>query len=186
MKKLEYRILEKTKESVPYCNYCVISDDVRLDNAIHELVAYNESGNCADISSICADCKKDFENDSLPYCEECGRLKRNREGCFCAFITEEQSKMLSAEVGTSQTIESRLVKENKKLEKELKTAKKELKIEREEVAKFQEKSKKWSERQKKELIEENKRLKEENGRLKAQLEQQNQSSSQIEIKEPKK
>ena len=140
MKRLEYKILEKTKESVPYCNYCAISDNAKLDNATYELVAYNESGNCADISSICIDCKKDFENDALPYCEECGRLKRNREGCFCSFITEEQSKMLSAEVGTSQTIESRLVKENKKLEKELKNVRKELRVEREEIAKFQKKS----------------------------------------------
>jgi len=39
MKKLEYRIIERTKLSVPYCNYCVISDEPVLDNATHELVA---------------------------------------------------------------------------------------------------------------------------------------------------
>ena len=57
MKKLEYRIIERTKLSVPYCNYCVISDEPVLDNATHELVAYHEDGSTTDIGSICVDCK---------------------------------------------------------------------------------------------------------------------------------
>ena len=49
MKKLEYKILERTKSSVPYCNYCTISDELVLDNATHELVAYHEDYSTADI-----------------------------------------------------------------------------------------------------------------------------------------
>ena len=52
MKKLEYRIFERTKLSVPYCNYCVISDEPVFDNATHELVAYHEDGSTADIVTV--------------------------------------------------------------------------------------------------------------------------------------
>ena len=138
--KLEYRVLERTKSSVPYCNYCAISDEPVIDNATHELVAYHKDDSTADIGSICADCKKDFENNNLSYCELCGRLQRNRMGCYCSLLKDGKFGMLSTEEGNSQTVEARLVKENKQIEKELKTTRKELKIEREEVVKFQEKS----------------------------------------------
>ena len=49
----------------------MISEEPVLDNATHELVAYHEDGSTADISSICADCKKDFENNNLSHCELC-------------------------------------------------------------------------------------------------------------------
>nr|CAG8686543.1 9332_t:CDS:2 [Entrophospora candida] len=129
-KKLEYKILERIKSSVPYCNYCAISDEPVL----------HEDDSTADIGSICADCKKDFENDNLSYCELCGRLQRNRQGCYCSLLKDGKFRTLSTEEGTSQTIESHLAKKTKELEKKLKTTKEELNVEREEIAKFQEKS----------------------------------------------
>src|SRR6185369_15742861 len=141
MKKLEYRIIERTKLSVPYCNYCVISEEPVLDNATHKLVAYHEDNSTADIGSICADCKKDFENNNLSYCELCGRLQRNRQGCYCSLLKDGKFRTLSTEEGTSQTIEAHLAKETKELEKELKTAKEELNVEGEEITKFHKKSK---------------------------------------------
>jgi hypothetical protein len=139
--KLEYRILKKEKGSLSEsCNYCVYNvqfgQDITYTPASHELVAYDNDEDCADIGAICDNCKKDFDNGVLPYCDECGRLKRRREYCICDRL--ENNKLSQ---GGSKTIEARLAKENKKLEKELKTAEKELKIEREEIAKFHEKSK---------------------------------------------
>ena len=123
----------------------MISEEPVLDNATHELVAYHEDGSTADINigSICTDCKKDFENNNLSHCELCGRLQRNRMGCYCNLLKDGKFKTSSTEDGTSQTIESHLANKTKKLESELKTSKEELNIEREEVAKFHEKSKEW-------------------------------------------
>jgi hypothetical protein len=137
--KLEYRVLELEKDSIREdCNYCVLNlraENLTFITATYEMVAYDDDENCADISVICDNCKKDLEDGVLPYCEECGRLKRQREYCFCSLRKDRPIQSSS-----SQSIEARLVKENKRIEKELKTAKKELKVEREEVVKFQEKS----------------------------------------------
>ena len=190
MKKLEYRIIERTKLSVPYCNYCVISEEPVLDNATHELVAYHEDGSTADIGSICADCKKDFENNNLSHCELCGRLQRNRMGCYCNLLKDGKFRTSSTKDGMFQTIESHLANKTKKLENELKAAKEELNIEREEVVKFQEKSEEWSKKQKQELLD---KIKEQEAQIikltqeiKLLKEQQNGQVAQIEVKEPKK
>jgi len=45
----------------------------------------DDDGNCADISVICDACKKYLESETLSYCDECGRLKRQREYCRVVF-----------------------------------------------------------------------------------------------------
>ena len=150
--KLEYRILEVAEGDKQDCNYCSLSfrdfrfkDNLTFNIATHQVAAFkdyddDDDDDDADIAYICADCKKDFENNNLSYCELCGRLQRNRRGCYCNLLKDGKFRTLSAEEGTSQTIKSHLAKETKELERKLKTAKEELNVEREEVAKFQEKS----------------------------------------------
>jgi len=145
--KLEYRILEVAEGDKQDCNYCSLSfrdfrfkDSLTFNIATHQVAAFKDNDDYADIAYICADCKKDFENDTLPYCELCGRLKRNRKGCFCNLLKDRPIQSLSTEEITSRTFGSRLEKKTQELEKELSSTKEALEIEREEVVKFQEKS----------------------------------------------
>lgn len=191
--KLEYRILEAAEGDKQDCNYCSLSfqdfrfkDSLTFNIATHQVAAFKDNDDYADIAYICADCKKDFDNDTLPYCELCGRLKRNRKGCFCNLLENKPIQSLSTEEITSRTFGYRLEKKTRELEKELSTAKEELNIEREEVGKFHEKSKEWGDekiKRIKELETEVTKLKEESQHLK---EQQNGQVAQIEVKEPKK
>jgi len=139
--KLGYRILELEKNSRREdCNYCVLNfraENLTFTTATHEMVAYDNDGDCADIAVICDNCKKDLESGTLPYCELCGRLKRNRGYCLCSSLENDK---ISQE-GTSKSFDYRLENKTRELEKELSVTKEELKIEREEVVKFQEKSK---------------------------------------------
>ena len=190
---MEYRILEVAEGDKQDCNYCSFSfrdfrfkDNLTLNIATHQVAAFKDNDDYADIAYICADCKEDFENDILPYCELCGRLKRNRKGCFCNLLENKPIQSLSMEEITSRTFGYRLEKKTRELEKELSTTKEELNIEREEVVKFHGKSKEWGDekiKQIKELEAENAKLKEENKQLK---EQQNGQVAQIEVKENKR
>ena len=145
--KLEYRVLELAKGDKMECNYCFLdySDPTLLNFdtafATHEMVASEENGGYADIVFICKDCKRDYDNGTLPWCEECGRLKRNRNRCYCRRLSKNKStKPLTTEELIARSFGSRLEKKTRELENELSTTKEELKIEREEVAKSQEKS----------------------------------------------
>ena len=210
--RLEYRVLELAKEDKKECNYCFLdyNDPTHLHfdtaPATHEMVALEENGGYADIVFICKDCKRDYDNDTLPWCEECGRLKRNRNRCYCHHLAKNKStKSLTAEELVAQSFGSHLEKKTRELENELSTTKEELKIEREEIAKFQEKSEEWGKRQKQELLDKIKQqeaeiellkkltpqelvneiesYKEEIAWLKTQLEKLNsQQSTQIEVK----
>ena len=106
------------------------------------MVGRNTPDGYADIVFICGECKKDYDNNTLPCCEKCGRLKRNRNRCFCSHLKAKSTKPLSDKELLLQTFSSRLENKTQELEKELSTAKEELNIEREVVAKFQEKSEK--------------------------------------------
>jgi hypothetical protein len=70
--RLEYRVLELAKEDKKECNYCFLDyNDPTLLNfdtapATHEMVASEENGGYADIVFICKDCKRDYDNDTLP------------------------------------------------------------------------------------------------------------------------
>jgi hypothetical protein len=145
--RLEYRVLELAKEDKKECNYCFLDYNnptlLHFDTApaTHEMVASEENGGYADIVFICKDCKRDYDNDTLPWCEECGRLKRNRNRCYCHHLAKNKStKPLTTEELIARSFGSHLEKKTRELENELSTTKEELKIEREEVAKFQEKS----------------------------------------------
>ncbi|CAG8520084.1 3140_t:CDS:2, partial [Ambispora gerdemannii] len=176
VKEKEQKILEVAEGDKQDCNYCSFSfrdfrfkDNLTLNIATHQVAAFKNNNDYADIAYICADCKKDFENDTLPYCELCDRLKRNRKGCFCNLLENKPIQSLSTEEITSRTFGYHLEKKTRELEKELSTAKEELNIEREERIK--------------ELEAENAKLKEENKQLK---EQQNGQVAQIEVKENKR
>jgi septal ring factor EnvC (AmiA/AmiB activator) len=156
-------------------------------------VARNTPDGYSDIVFICGECKKDYDNNTLPWCEKCGRLKRNRNRCFCSHLKAKSTKPLSDKELLSQAFSFRLENKTRELEKELFTAKEKLKIEREEIAKFQEKSEEWSKKQKQELLdkiksleEKIKQLEEENRKLKDQQNGQIAQIAQIEIKETKK
>ena len=194
--RLEYRVLGITKDDEQECNFCFLDFDdptnFSLDTApaTHQMVGRNTPDGYADIIFICGECKKDYDNNTLPCCEKCGRLKRNRNRCFCSRLKAKSTKPLSDKELLSQAFSSHLENKTQELEKELSIAKEELNIEREEVAKFQEKSEEWSKRQKQELLnkiksleEKIKQLEEENKLLKGQ---QNGQVAQVEVKETKK
>ena len=210
--RLEYRVLELAEEDKQECNYCPLDyDDPTLLNfdtapATHQMVALEEDGGNADIVFICKDCKKDYDNNALLWCGVCGRLKRNRNRCYCCHLAKNKStKPLTTEELIARSFSSHLERKTRELENELSTTKEELKIEREEIAKFQEKSEEWGKRQKQELLDKIKQqeaeiellkkltpqelvneiesYKEEVAWLKTQLEKLNsQQSAQIEVK----
>jgi hypothetical protein len=195
--RLEYRILEITQGDEQECNFCLLDfDDPTLLNfdtalASHQMVARNTPDGYSDIVFICGECKKDYDNNTLPWCEKCGRLKRNRNRCFCSHLKAKSTKPLSDKELLSQAFSFRLENKTRELEKELSITNEELKIEREEIAKFQEKSEEWGKRQKQELLDKIKsleekinHLEEENRKLKDQ--QNGQLTAQIEVKETKR
>ena len=153
--KLEYRVLEISKDDEQECNFCFLDfndpTNFSLDTApaTHQMVGHNTPDGYADIVFICKDCKKDYDNNTLPWCEKCDRLKRNRSRCFCSRLKAKSTKPLSDKELLSQAFSSRLENKTGELEKELSTAKEELNIEREEVVKFQEKSEEWGKNQNK-------------------------------------
>ena len=190
--RLEYRILEIAQGNEQECNFCFLDfDDPTLLNfdiapATHQMVAHNTPDGYSDIVFICGECKKDYNNNTLPWCEKCGRLKRNRNRCFCSHLKRKSTKPFSDKELLSQAFSSRLENKTRELEKELSATKEALTIEQEEVAKFHEKSKEWGDekiKRIKELEAEVTKLKEENQHLK---EQQNGQIAQIEVKETKK
>ena len=155
---------------------------IHTATATHQMVARNTPDGYSDIVFICGECKKDYDNDALPWCEECDRFKRNRNRCFCRRLAKNKStKPFSEETLIARSFSSRLENNIRELEKELYATKEELAIEREEVAKFHEKSKEWGEekiKRIKELEAEVSRLTQENKRLKDQ--QSGQLVAQIE------
>ncbi|CAI2180378.1 7912_t:CDS:2 [Funneliformis geosporum] len=102
-KKFDTYILQKNKNSLVF------------NVATYQIATFKDNGDYADIAHICNNCKKDLESGILPYCELCGRLKRNRKACFCNLLKENKTR---------------------ELEKEQSVAKEELKIERKKVVKF--------------------------------------------------
>jgi hypothetical protein len=187
--RLDYRVVEVTKGQERECNYCPLNfeDQTNLNfntsPASHQVVALDkETSDYADIAFICGKCKDDFENDNLPWCEKCGRLKPNRRNCFCHLIKNKSTKPLSSETLISRSLSSRLENRIKELEKELTISKVEINTHLEALQVSEGWSKAKIDRIK-ELEAEVARLKEENKQLK---EQQNGQVTQIEVKEPKR
>ena len=179
--KLEYRIIEVTKGSRWSCNFCSY-DKGKSSTATHEMVARKPNG-YADVAYICKDCKKDFDNNILPWCEKCGRVKRNRISCFRRLVEDQDTEPVSEETIIAQAYSSRLESKIKELEKELAAAKVEINTHLEALQVSEGWSKVKVDRIK-ELETEVARLKEENKQLKEQ--QNGHLTAQIEVKEVKK
>jgi hypothetical protein len=141
--RLEYRVLEIAKGDEQECNFCFLDFDdptnFSLDTApaTHQMIGRNTPDGYADIVFICGECKKDYDNNTLPCCEKCGRLKRNRNRCLCSHLKVKSTKPLSDKELLSQAFSSHLENKTRELERELSTTKEELNIEREEIVKFQ-------------------------------------------------
>src|SRR3954468_17649555 len=90
--RLEYRVLEIVKGDEQECNFCFLdfddSTNFNFDTApaTHQMTARNSPDGYSDIVFICDECKKDYDNNTLPCCEKCGRLKGNRNRCFCSCV----------------------------------------------------------------------------------------------------
>ena len=73
--RLEYRILEIAQGDKKECNFCFLDfDDPTLLNfdtapATHQMVARNTPDGYSDIVFICSECKKDYNNNTLPWCD---------------------------------------------------------------------------------------------------------------------
>ncbi|CAJ0762063.1 6966_t:CDS:2, partial [Entrophospora sp. SA101] len=84
--KLEYRILEVAEKDNQDCNYCLLDFhsgySLILNVATHQLATFKDNGDYVYIAYICGNRKEELENDILPHCELCGRLKRNRKDIF--------------------------------------------------------------------------------------------------------
>ena len=91
------------------------------------MVGRNTPDGYADIVFICDECKKYYDNNTLPWCEKCGRLKRNRNRCLCSHLKAKSTKPLSDKEWLSQAFSFCLENKTRELEKELFTAKEELK-----------------------------------------------------------
>ena len=130
--RLEYRVLEIAIGDEQECNFCFIDfGDPTLLNfdtapATHQMVARNTPDGYSDIVFICGECKKDYDNNTLPRCEKCDRLKRNRNRCFCSRLKAKSTKPLSDKELLSQAFGSRLENKTKELEQKLTTAEEEI------------------------------------------------------------
>ena len=80
------------------CNF-YFDDPILLNfdttSATHQMVACNTPDDYFDIVFICDECKKDYDNNTLPWCEKCDRLKRNRNRCLCSHLKAKSTKPLS-------------------------------------------------------------------------------------------
>ena len=127
--KLEYRVLELAKGDEQECHYCFVDYDdptnLNFDTApaTHEMVALEEDGSSADIAFICKECKVEYDNNTLPRCEKCDRLKRNKSRCYCHKVKKKQTQSLTNMELVAQSFSFRLESKTRELEKELATTK---------------------------------------------------------------
>ena len=183
--KLEYRVLELEKGDEQECNFCFLDyNDPTLLNfdtasATHQMVARDTPDGYSDIVFICNECKKDYDNNALPRCEKCDRLKRNRNRCFCSRLKAKSTKPLSDKEMLSQAFSSRLENKTRELEQKLTTAEEEITTHLDALKVSED----WYKRQKQELLDKNKNLEKE---VKQLREENKQLKNQIEVKPNKK
>lgn len=160
--KLEYQISQLGKGDRWHCNFCPF-ESKKNSIATHEMISYNtQSNGYNDIAYICAECKEDLDNGTLEYCDDCGRVLRNRVNCFCDLRKDEPVKNLSIAEIMGQSYVGRLEQQNKELKKQLVDVKLETSVHLEAL----ETSKDWHKRQKQEFLNEINGLKTEVERLK--------------------
>ena len=86
--KLEYQVSELRREDKWNCNFCPFERERSL-TATYKIVSYNTSNNdYNDIAYICVECKKALDDDTLPCCNDCGRIMRNRIDCLFLWFKE--------------------------------------------------------------------------------------------------
>jgi late competence protein required for DNA uptake (superfamily II DNA/RNA helicase) len=150
MRELLYTVLELEEwcsTKLP-CSFCVSLREedkitcqiITRSKVTHKLVA---------MDFACQNCKEKFENNQIPKCERCGRLRVDSDTnyttgkyvCRCIErgenIEEKELPALPQEERQSTFYERQI----NGLREELATTEEELQIEREEVANFHEKSK---------------------------------------------
>jgi hypothetical protein len=177
--KLEYQVNKLRRGDKWHCNFCPFERERSL-TATYKIVSYNTSNNdYNDIAYICVECKKALDDYTLPYCNDCSRIMRNRIDCFCDLRKDEPVKTPTITEIMAQSYVGRLEQQNKDLKQQLSSAKEEISSHLEAL----EVSKDWHNKQKQELLDKIQRLESEVEQLKRQ---QTQLTAQIEVKETKK
>ena len=177
--KLEYQAIKLRRGDKWHCNFCSFERERSL-TATYKIVSYNTNNNdYNDIAYICVECKKALDDNTLPHCNDCGRIMRNRIDCFCDLRKDEPVKTPIITETMAQSYVGRLEQQNKDLKQQLSSAKEEISSHLEAL----EVSKDWHNKQKQELLDKIQRLESEVEQLKRQ---QTQLTAQIEVKETKK
>ena len=177
--KLEYQAIKLRRGDKWHCNFCSFERERSL-TATYKIVSYNTSNNdYNDIAYICVECKKTLDDNTLPHCNDYGRIMRNRIDCFCDLRKDEPVKTPTITEIMAQSYVGRLEQQNKDLKQQLSSAKEEISSHLEAL----EVSKDWHNKQKQELLDKIQRLESEVEQLKRQ---QTQLTAQIEVKEIKK
>ena len=177
--KLEYQAIKLRRGDKWHCNFCSFERERSL-TATYKIVSYNTNNNdYNDIAYICVECKKALDDDTLPHCNDCGRIMRSRIDCFCDLRNDEPVKTPTITEIMAPSYVGRLEQQNKDLKQQLSSAKEEISSHLEAL----EVSKDWHNKQKQELLDKIQRLESEVEQLKRQ---QTQLTAQIEVKETKK
>ncbi len=177
--KLEYQVNELRRGDKWHCNFCPFERERSL-TATYKIVSYNTSNNdYNDIAYICVECKKALDDNTLPHCNDCGRIMRSRIDCFCDLRKDGPVKTPTITEIMAQSYVGRLEQQNKDLKQQLASAKEEISSHLEAL----EVSKDWHNKQRKELLDKIKRLESE---IEWLMKQQNQQVAQIEVKETKR
>ena len=175
---LEYQVNKLRRGDKWHCNFCPFERESLT--ATYKIMSYNTSNNdYNDIAYICVECKKALDDNTLPHCNDCGRIMRNRIDCFCDLRKDEPVKTPTITEIMAQSYVGRLEQQNKDLKQQLSSAKEEISSHLEAL----EVSKDWHNKQKQELLDKIQRLESEVEQLKKQ---QTQLTAQIEVKETKK
>jgi len=124
--RLEYQVNELNKEDKWHCNFYSFERKRSL-TTIYKIVFYNISNNnYNDIIYICVECKKAFNDNILPYCNNCDRIIRNRINYFCDLRKDELVKIPTIIEIMAQSYIGRLEQKNKDLKQQLSNAKEEI------------------------------------------------------------
>jgi len=124
--KLEYQAIKLRRGDKWHCNFCSFERERSL-TATYKIVSYNTNNNdYNDIAYICVECKKALDDNTLPHCNDCGRIMRSRIDCFCDLRKDEPVKTPTITEIMAQSYVGRLEQQNKDLKQQLSSAKEEI------------------------------------------------------------
>ena len=220
MKELLYTILEleewhKDIDNLP-CEFCTIRFGNKNKVICQIRTRSKETHKIVENDFACQECKEKFENNQIPKCDKCGRLRTKSDTevitgkyvCRCIKwkedTLEKELPVLPHEERESTFYEIQI----NDLRGKLNTAEETIEVEREVHEDFMKTSEVWSKRQKQELLDRIRELEEENKKLSSEelaqkvetyekeiaelrkqlerLKEQNQQTAQIEVKSSKK